>query len=177
MTKPVLEPEFKPAIVELRNFFNDVKKYSNKQHLIVAVERANGYIYRKEFDILPDGVDDERNTFIAERIIKCILWVVGGFKIYISGSNVVFNNIKKYYSNGGLRDFDYHFMSTVFEKEMSVVECTYENIPQMKASSVPVGGHLEGRRIGLMLEEATLKFPQLKMEKFLAQKKLFGFQS
>ena len=167
MTKPVLEPEFKPAIVELRNFFNDVEKYSNKQHLIVAVERANGYIYRKEFDILPDGVDDDRNTFIVERIIKCILWVVGGFKIYIAGSNVVFNNIKKYYSNGGLRDFDYHFMSTVFEKEMSVVECTYENIPQMKASSVPVGGHLEGRRIGFDVGGSDIKVSAVKDGKVL----------
>ena len=63
MIKPVLGPEFKPAIIELREFNKDVAKYSNKQHLIVAVERANDYIYRKEFDILPDGVDDERNTF------------------------------------------------------------------------------------------------------------------
>ena len=107
MIKPILEPEFKPAIIELRSFFEDVKKYPNKQHLIVSVERANGYIYRKEFDILPDGVDDERNTFIVERIIKCILWVVGGFKIYIAGSHIVFNNIKKYYSDGALREFDY----------------------------------------------------------------------
>ena len=48
MTKPILEPEFKPAIVELRNFFEDVKKYPNKQHLVVSIERAKGFIYRKE---------------------------------------------------------------------------------------------------------------------------------
>ena len=69
MVKPVLEPEFLPAIIELRKFNEDVKKYDNRQHLIVAVERANGYVYRREFDIFPDGVDDERNTFITERLI------------------------------------------------------------------------------------------------------------
>ena len=162
MIKPILEPEFKPAIIELRSFFEDVKKYPNKQHLIVSVERANGYIYRKEFDILPDGVDDERNTFIVERIIKCILWVVGGFKIYIAGSHIVFNNIKKYYSNGGLREFDYHFMSTVFEKEMEVVECDYDNIPKMKSSSVPVGGHLDGKRIGFDVGGSDIKVSAVK---------------
>ena len=162
MIKPILEPEFKPAIIELRSFFKDVQKYPNKQHLVVSIERANGYIYRKEFDILPDGVDDERNTFIVERIIKCILWVVGGFKIYIAGSYVVFNNIKKYYSDGGLRDFDFHFMSTVFEKEMEVVECTYENIPQMKVSSLPVGGHLDGRRIGFDVGGSDIKVSAVK---------------
>ena len=162
MIKPILEPEFKPAIIELRSFFEDVKKYPNKQHLIVSVERANGYIYRKEFDILPDGVDDERNTFIVERIIKCILWVVGGFKIYIAGSHIVYNNIKKYYSDGGLRDFDYHFMSTVFEKEMEVVECDYDNIPKMKSSSVPVGGHLDGKRIGFDVGGSDIKVSAVK---------------
>ena len=162
MIKPILEPEFKPAILELRSFFEDVNKYPNKQHLVVSIERANGYIYRKEFDIFPDGIDDERNTFIVERIIKCILWVVGGFKIYIAGSHIVYNNIKKYYSEGGLRDFDYHFMSTVFEQDMEVVECNYDDIPKMKSSSVPVGGHLEGRRIGFDVGGSDIKVSAVK---------------
>lgn len=172
MIKPVLEPEFKPAIFELREFKKDVAKYSNKQHLIVAVERANGYIYRKEFDILPDGVNDERNTFIVERIIKCILWVVGGFKIYIAGSHVVYNNIKKYYSEGGLRDFDYHFMGTVFERQMEVVECTYENIPEEKSSSLSVGGHLEGRRIGFDVGGSDIKVSAVKDGEVLSSEEI-----
>lgn len=148
MVKPVLEPEFLPAIIELRKFNEDVKKYDNKQHLIVAVERANGYVYRREFDIFPDGVDDERNTFITERLIKTILWVIGGFKIYIAGSHVVYKNIKDYYRKGGLREFDYDFWSTTFEREVEVLEATYENIPQEVPSSEAAGGHLDGKRIG-----------------------------
>ncbi len=148
MIKPILDQEFKPAIVELRQFFKDVKESYKKQHIVIAVERNNGYIYRKEFDIFQDGVDDERNTFIVERLIKSILWVVGGYKIYIAGSKTVFNNIKSYYTDGGLRDFDYHFMATVFEKPVEVVEATLENIPQEKSCSVKAGGNLNGRRIG-----------------------------
>ena len=172
MIKPILEPEFKPAIIEIREFNKEVNKYTNKQHLIVSIERANGYIYRKEFDILPDGVDDERNTFIVERIIKCILWVVGGFKIYIAGSHVVYNNIKKYYSEGGLRDFDYHFMSTVFERPMEVIECTYEKIPQEKASSLSVGGHLGGRRIGFDVGGSDIKVSAVKDGEVLSSEEI-----
>ena len=172
MIKPFLEPEFKPAILELRSFFNDVNKYPNKQHLIVSIERANGYIYRKEFDILPDGVDDARNTFIVERMIKSILWVVGGFKIYIAGSHVVFNNIKDYYREGGLRDFDYHFMSTVYEKEMVVIECSYDDIPQMKSSSLSVGGHLEGRRIGFDVGGSDIKVSAVKDGEVLSSEEI-----
>ena len=144
----ILDKGFKPAIVELRNFFNDVAKAEEKSHLVIAVERNNGYVYRKEFDIFADGIDDERNTFIVERIVKSILWVVGGYKIYIAGSHKVYENIKSYYCDGGLRDFDYHFMSGVYENEVQVIECTYETIPQEKKSSVPAGGNLKGRRIG-----------------------------
>jgi len=148
MRKPVLEPEFLSAALELRRFAQDVAKHDGKQHLIVAVERAGGYVYRREFDIFPDGVDDERNTFITERIIKMILWVVGGHTIYIAGSHVVYNNIKDYYRDGGLRNFDYHFWSTTFEQEVKVIEKSYDSIPAERPCSDHAGGHLDGKRIG-----------------------------
>ncbi len=148
MIKPILDPEFKPAIIEIRKFNEAVKKADKKQHIIIAVERNNGYVYRKEFDIFADGENDEWNTFIAERYIKTILWVVGGYKIYIAGSKTVYQNIKDYYRVGGLREFDYNFMSTCFEKEVEVVESTPETIPQMNECSVKAGGNLNGRRIG-----------------------------
>ena len=148
MIKPILEPEFMPAILEIRKFNEDVSKCSNKQHIIIAVERDNGYVYRREFDIFADGIDDERNTFISERYIKTILWLVGGYKIYICGSHKVYENIKSYYKVGGLREFDYNFMSTCYEKEVEVIECTLDTIPAEKKCSTPVGGHLNGKRIG-----------------------------
>ena len=84
MTLPILDPNFKPAIIELRKFNEDVAKSENKQHLIIAIERNNGYVYRKELDIFADGIDDERNVFIVERLIKSILWVVGGLLITLN---------------------------------------------------------------------------------------------
>ena len=148
MIKPLLEPEFIPAIVELRKFNNDVKKEKEKTHLIVCVERDNGFIYRREFDCFKDGVDDERNIFMVERIIKTILWLVGGFKIYIAGSHTIYQKIKEYYSVGGLRDFDRDFMSTVYERPFEVVEVSSDSAPQEIKSNVQAGGYLKGKRIG-----------------------------
>ena len=148
MIKPVLDKEFKPAIIELRKFNELVSKYENKVHLIIAVERNNGYVFRKELDILPEGVDDEYNTFIVERIIKSILWVVGGYKIYIAGSHFIYEKINSFYKDKGLRDFDYHFMSNVYESEVVVIEKSLDDIPKELKSSVPAGGHLDGKRIG-----------------------------
>lgn len=148
MILPVLDKEFKPAIIELRRFNEDVLKSNNKQHLIIAVKRNSGYVYRKEFDVFKDGVDDERNVFIVERLIKSILWVVGGYEIYISGSKYIYEKIKDFYRVGGLREFDYNFMSNVYEHEVKVIYKEEKEMPHEKKSSVPAGGHLEGRRIG-----------------------------
>lgn len=148
MILPVLDKEFKPAIIELRKFNEDVLKSNNKQHLIIAVKRNSGYVYRKEFDVFKDGVDDERNVFIVERLIKSILWVVGGYEIYISGSKYIYEKIKDFYRVGGLREFDYNFMSNVYEHEVKVIYKEENEMPKEKKSSVPAGGHLEGRRIG-----------------------------
>jgi len=146
--KPILEPEFKPAIIEIRDFNKLVALHKNAQHLIICVERDNGYIYRKEFDILPEGVNDELNIFITERMIKSILWVAGGFRIYIAGSHKIYETIASYYTKTGLRKFDYEFFTTCYERPVEVVECSLENIPNEKKCSIPVGGHLNGRRIG-----------------------------
>ena len=87
-------------------------------------------------------------VFIVERLIKSILWIVGGYKIYICGSDVIYNKINSFYKDKGFRDFDYHFMSNVYENEVCVIKCDENTIPEEKKSSVPAGGHLEGRRIG-----------------------------
>ena len=148
MIKPILDESFQPAIVSIRDFTKKVQTYQNKQHLIIAVERDQGYIYRCEFDILPEGVDDELNNYIVERYIKTILWLVGGYKIYLAGSHPVYEQMKKNYSLDGSRSFDYEFMSTCYERAMEVIECNVHNIPKEKSCRIKIGGNLNGKRIG-----------------------------
>ena len=144
----ILDKQFKPAIMELRQFNKDVCDSGKANKLVIAVRRNGGYVYHKTLDVFQDGIDDERNIFIVERLIKTILWTVGGYEIYIAGSKVIADRIKSYYQTGGLRDFDYHFMSRVYENEVKVFECTYENIPAEVKSSIPALGNLKGKRIG-----------------------------
>ncbi len=145
---PILDNNYKPAVLELRKFKQDVLASKKATPLAICLERNSGYVYRFDLDVFKDGVDDERNFFIVERLIKSMLWVVGGYKIYMAGSKTLFNKIKDAYRDKGLRDFDFHFMAGVYEKPFEVVECTFETLPAVKESSVPAGGHLEGNRIG-----------------------------
>lgn len=162
MRLPPLDPSFQPAVLAVRQFALDVAKCPDKQHLIVAVERAGGYVYRREIDIFPEGVDDARNAFIVERLIKTILWVVGGYRIYIAGSHRVYLAMKDYYRKGGLREFDYEFWSTTFEREVEIVEVSPEDAPREVASSEEAGGHLDGRRIGFDVGGSDLKVSAVK---------------
>lgn len=149
MIKPILEQEFKPAIIEIRNFFSNVASQAEKTHLIIALERDNGYTYVREFDVFKEGVDDKRNTFIVERFIKTLLWVVGGYKVYIYGSKKIYEDIKSYYQVGGLREFDFNFMSTVYETKFEVIYVdNILDMPKERKCSLPMGGFLDGNRVG-----------------------------
>lgn len=75
---PSLEKSFRPMIVELRKF----KKQATNPFAI-CVERQNGYRYRYDMNVFPG--DNAENYEMIERVIKSILWVVGGFKIYLGG--------------------------------------------------------------------------------------------
>ena len=75
-----------------------------------------------------------------------LLWMKGGFKVYLSGSKAVYEAMKATYCVGGKRAFDADFMSNVYEKPFEVVYC--DAVPAEKSNPQAVGRHLGGCRIG-----------------------------
>ncbi len=138
MIKPILDQEFIPAVVYNRKFLETATR-----PLQIAVERENGLIYRYDTKI---GDDKEANNFYVERLIKMLLWAVGGFKIYLNGDKDVYEYIKEAYTMEGLRKFDVDFMSSVYENPFEVIYT--ENMPEEKGNPVSIGRHLDGCRIG-----------------------------
>ena len=144
---PVYDKGFTPISVVLRDFKNDVKNADNKT-LKICVERNDGYNYVYDLQIFADGKNNERNYQIAERLIKSILWVVGGYKIYICGDEYVYEKIKADYTDKGKRAFDVDFMQTVYEQPFEVIAVDEKSFPAQKLCDVKIGGHLDGCRIG-----------------------------
>ena len=142
-----LDPKFEPLSVVVREMKEATKE--NGQDVIVAVERNKGQISRYETRIYPDGTGhDEENFRFIERIVKTLLWVAGGYKVFIAGSEVVGNKIKEAYTSEGIRAFDYDYMAGVFEHPFEVVTCSLEEAPEEYYIAEPVGRHLDGCRIG-----------------------------
>ena len=148
MRMPVLDKNFYPMIKAMKDFDAEVKKSGNPVKVTLVVERSGGYNYVYSYDAFADGVNDEFNFRMAERLAKTILWVVGGFKISVAGSKSVYEYLKNAYTAQGLRAFDVEFMSGVYEKPFEVEWLENDQIPEQKNCSMKVGGFLKGCRIG-----------------------------
>ena len=145
--KAKLDPKFQPLSVVVREMRDATKE--NGQDVIVAIERNKGQISTYKTRIYPDGTGhDEENFRFIERIAKSLLWIAGGYKIFIAGSEVVGNKIKEAYTPNGIRAFDEDYMSGVFEHPFEVVVCPLEDAPEENYVAESVGRHLDGCRIG-----------------------------
>ena len=142
-----LDPQFAPLSVVCRDMREATK--DEGQDIIIAIERNKGYTVTYKTRVFVDGTGhDEENFKFIERMTKSLLWVAGGYKVYIAGSDVIGNKIKDAFKDKGTRDFDVHFMEKVYEKPFEVIVCKLEDAPKDKSAAAPIGRHLDGCRIG-----------------------------
>ncbi len=139
--KPALDPEFMPMGLFNQAFLKDAKK-----PVAFAVERSGGQIVTVHTFIHGTPGMALADTYYADRLVKQLLWMQGGFKVYVSGDENIYQSLKTAYSAGGSRAFDADFMAGVYEKPFEVVLC--DTVPEEKGASEAVGRHLSGCRIG-----------------------------
>lgn len=138
---PVLDPEFIPMLKFNRAFLEHAKK-----PVSVAVERADGQMATCHTRIHGTPEMGEADRYYIERLVKTLLWMKGGYKIYVSGDRGIYDDLSQVFSAAGARAFDWNFMSNIFEKPFEVVFC--DKVPEAKDAPKAMGGHLEGCRIG-----------------------------
>ncbi len=138
---PPLDPEFIPLLRFNRAFLADAKKPVG-----IAVERADGQMAACHTFIHGTPEMAEADHYYINRLVKTILWMKGGFKIYVSGDADTCAYLRSVYCAGGGQEFDWDYMASVFEHPFEVVEV--EELPAAKDSPKAMGGHLEGCRIG-----------------------------
>lgn len=85
MVKPVLDKNFYPMIQAIADFNEAVKKSGKAKKVTIVAERNGGYNYVYTYSAFEDGVNDELNIRMADRLAKTILWVVGGYKLSVAG--------------------------------------------------------------------------------------------
>ena len=138
---PELDPDFIPLVQFNRAFLKEAKKPVG-----VAVERSNGQIAVLSTFIHGTPEMEKADKYYIRRCVKVILWMKGGWRIYVTGDRSIYEDVKAAYSETGTRAFDKDFMETVYERPFEVVWC--DTLPEEKGASESVGRHLEGCRIG-----------------------------
>ncbi len=138
---PSLDPEYFPLHQFNTAFLKDAKKPVG-----IAVERSGGQTAVYETFIHGTPEMAQADQYYIDRMVKSILWMKGGFKVYIRGDESIYQAIAAAYAPGGSRAFDAEFMSNVYEQPFQVVLC--DTLPEEKSNPEAIGRHLEGCRIG-----------------------------
>ena len=122
---PELDPEFIPLHLFNKAFLADAKK-----PVSIAVERAKGEMacYHTFIHGTPEMKDAD--CFYIDRLVKFILWMKGGFRIYVSGDETIYNYLCDAYRAGGKQDFDWDYMANVFEHPFEVL--LVDKVPESK---------------------------------------------
>ena len=138
-------PELDPGFIPLHRF-NQAFLADAKKPLGIAVERANGEMAAVETYIHGTAALREADCYYVNRLVKTILWMKGGFRIYVRGDEGIYAYLKQAYSAGGCQAFDWDYMAGIFEHPFEVVMT--DKLPESKDAPKAIGGHLTGCRIG-----------------------------
>ena len=119
-----------------------------KQPLAIAVERDKGHISVRETKIYGTPDMAEADYRYVERFVKFLLWSIGGFRVYICGCSEIAQRLKAAYTADGERQFDFTFVGQLYERDLEILDLPYDKCPAANEEALPIGGHMEGCRIG-----------------------------
>ena len=157
-----LDPAFAPFILSLRQYRQAVNSASKTNKVILALERNSGLITRYELNILADPTQAEQTYQHLERIVKFMLWAYGGWKLFFAGPQNLYERLASTYSKSGERAFDVDLMQRVYDKSFTVTYVSESEAPQQRDSTLALGGHLNGCRIGFDLGASDYKIAAVK---------------
>ena len=140
---PQLDPGFIPF-----GIWSDAYRKNATQPIAIAVERNNGNISVRRTNIYGTPEMKDADYRYVERYVKFLLWSIGGFKVYICGCSEIAQRLKAAYSPEGDRAFDYDFFQKLYERNPEFFDLPLDACPEANESPKPIGGHLDGCRIG-----------------------------
>lgn len=95
-------PELDKGFIPLCKF-NSAFLAGAKKPVSIALERHNGEITSVDTFIRHGDAFRPANRYYIERLVKTLLWMKGGYKIYVSGDRDVYEHLKACYCEGGAR--------------------------------------------------------------------------
>ena len=151
--RPELDPEYVPAVLWNREYRKLAAETAGSKRVVFSFKRPNGTVSVFDTVMLPHTAEYRKiNIKYAERIIKFLLWMKGGYEVVIANAPELAEDIAAIYSPAGERKFDYEIMGeTIYGRPFKVTAVALEETPAESEMQVKLGGHLDGCRIGFDL--------------------------
>ncbi|MEW6307022.1 MAG: ROK family protein, partial [Verrucomicrobiota bacterium] len=148
---PVLDPCFRPAVLANRAFRALARASGNPVNVHLALEQADGSVFHYATEILPTNHPHAAgNARYIERLVKFLLWAWGGWRIHVAGPHAIVDSLQRHFRDTATGRFDSDLIGVkVYERPIEVVHA--KDIPPARASTAPLGRHLDGCRIGFDL--------------------------
>ncbi|MFU8848050.1 MAG: ROK family protein [Opitutales bacterium] len=150
---PPLDPDYiSPALWE-RAYLEKAKDDPNSFKFILDIVRPDGSGKRVERLSLPETeANATDNIFRVERLVKFLLWQVGGSRILIEGPEPWVCALRQKYGATGERAFDNEVIGQkVYGQSLQFEQAELSETPEPYLSSEDIGGHVAGNRIGFDL--------------------------
>lgn len=154
---PPLDPGFLPIALGNARYMQAVGAFRRSKALVLSIERSHGSSSRFETRILPKGDSDADTLLFVERLVKFLLYQIGGWQITVGGPPEIAEHIGRVYAPGGARAFDVELMQKVYEKSFVVKHSDPEMVTKANETAANLGGHLDGCRIGFDLGASDYK--------------------
>lgn len=143
---PALDPGFRPAALARRAFASQATV-----PVLVALEQADGSVFHHRTAVLEASHPKAAsNGFFIERLCKTLLWAYGGRRIWIQGPAGLASGLQSHYRDTAVGRFDSEIIGErIYGGPIEVIQT--DDPPPARATSAPLGRHLEGCRIGFDL--------------------------
>ena len=116
--------------------------------IAIAVEREKGKVSVHHTKIYGTEEMAAADYRYVERYVKFLLWSIGGFRVFVCGCDDLAAKLKAAYTPEGERHFDHEFVGQLYEREIEIVALPLEACPAQNEKAQPMGGHMDGCRIG-----------------------------
>ncbi|MBI9019671.1 MAG: ROK family protein [Verrucomicrobia bacterium] len=145
--KPILDSEFVPAVLWNRSFEQEAENSSDA--VTIGLFRNDKVVARRTLKVLSDV---DRSFQYLERLLKAMLWAIGGNRVLFAGPDEIFQRLEKHYSASAIGRFDSEIIGEkIYDHALKIEKAAADEIPEPSQEGAALGRHLDGCRIGFDL--------------------------
>lgn len=149
-----LDTAIQPSLLWNLAFQRQVAQAAGSRPLSIAVGVGDKVVSCLETLVHDEAAEGaSENLRYVERLAKSLLWIHGGSRIIIGGSDKIASELSSQYAPKGKRAFDADLLgSQIFLEDFRVDSCPLDKMPSVASEGEEaLGRHVDGCRIGFDL--------------------------